>query len=123
MRGSVHAASRPGEGSCFTVRRRACPCCNRACPRWQGEGPPAAAGGLGGCYDCRIGGRFDTAMSRPRILIIEDERALTKVLAYNLEREGYEAVGAHDGQEGLRRAQTQPTDLIILDLMLPTLSG
>lgn len=62
-------------------------------------------------------------MARPRILIIEDERALTKVLCYNLEREGYETVVAHDGLEGLRRAQTQPVDLIILDLMLPTLSG
>jgi two-component system phosphate regulon response regulator PhoB len=62
-------------------------------------------------------------MSRPRILIIEDERALTKVLAYNLEREGYEPVIAHDGQEGLRKAQTLPTDLIILDLMLPSLNG
>src|SRR5947209_12135542 len=62
-------------------------------------------------------------MSRPRILIIEDERALTKVLAYNLEREGYEPVVAHDGQEGLRKAQTQPTDLVILDLMLPGLNG
>jgi two-component system phosphate regulon response regulator PhoB len=62
-------------------------------------------------------------MGRPRILIIEDERALTKVLAYNLEREGYDTAVAHDGQEGLRKAQTQPTDLILLDLMLPTLNG
>jgi two-component system phosphate regulon response regulator PhoB len=63
------------------------------------------------------------AMAKPRILIIEDERALTKVLSYNLEREGYETIVAHDGQEGLRKAQTQPVDLILLDLMLPTLSG
>ena len=62
-------------------------------------------------------------MARPRILIIEDERALTRVLCYNLEREGYEVVVAHDGLEGLRRAQTQPVDVIILDLMLPTLNG
>jgi two-component system phosphate regulon response regulator PhoB len=58
-----------------------------------------------------------------RILIIEDERALTEVLTYNLQREGYEAIVAHDGQEGLRKAQTQLPDLIILDLMLPLLSG
>jgi two-component system phosphate regulon response regulator PhoB len=62
-------------------------------------------------------------MSQTRILIIEDERALTKVLAYNLEREGYEVTVSHDGQEGLTRALTHPPDLIILDLMLPTLSG
>jgi two-component system phosphate regulon response regulator PhoB len=62
-------------------------------------------------------------MSRPRILIIEDERALTEVLTYNLQREGYETFVAHDGQEGLRKAQTLLPDLIILDLMLPVLDG
>lgn len=62
-------------------------------------------------------------MARPRILIVEDERALTKVLSYNLEREGYDTVVAHDGQEGLRKAQTQPFDLVILDLMLPIVNG
>src|SRR6266850_3491720 len=62
-------------------------------------------------------------MSRPRILIIEDERALTDVLSYNLQREGYETVVAHDGQEGLRKAQMQLPDVILLDLMLPGLDG
>src|SRR5207248_7439502 len=64
-----------------------------------------------------------TAMARPRILIIEDERALTDVLAYNLQREGYETFLAHEGQEGLRKAQTLLPDLILLDLMLPGMSG
>jgi len=59
----------------------------------------------------------------PRILIIEDERSLTKVLTYNLQREGYEVVLAHDGQEGLRKAQTLLPDLILLDLMLPVMGG
>jgi two-component system, OmpR family, phosphate regulon response regulator PhoB len=63
------------------------------------------------------------AKGRLRILVIEDERGLTDVLKYNLEREGYEAVIAHDGQEGLRKAQTLLPDLVILDLMLPTLGG
>jgi two-component system phosphate regulon response regulator PhoB len=62
-------------------------------------------------------------MARPRILIIEDERALTEVLTYNLQREGYDTLLAHDGQEGLRKAQTQLPDLILLDLMLPILNG
>jgi two-component system phosphate regulon response regulator PhoB len=62
-------------------------------------------------------------VARTRVLIIEDERDLTQVLAYNLQREGFEALVAHDGQEGLRKAQTLLPDLIILDLMLPTLSG
>ncbi len=60
---------------------------------------------------------------RARVLIIEDERGLTDVLTYNLQREGYETVVAHDGQEGLRKAQTLLPDIIILDLMLPVLNG
>jgi two-component system phosphate regulon response regulator PhoB len=63
------------------------------------------------------------ATTRLRILIIEDERALTDVLEYNLKREGYDTLTAHDGQEGLRKAQTLLPDLILLDLMLPGLSG
>jgi two-component system phosphate regulon response regulator PhoB len=62
-------------------------------------------------------------MTRPRVLIIEDERPLTEVLSYNLDRAGYEALVAHDGQEGLRKAQTLLPDLILLDLMLPVLGG
>ncbi len=62
-------------------------------------------------------------MSKPRILIIEDERQLVKTLEYNFQREGYETIVAHDGGEGLRKAQTIIPDLILLDLMLPGLSG
>jgi two-component system phosphate regulon response regulator PhoB len=60
---------------------------------------------------------------RSRILVIEDERGLTEVLSYNLQREGYETIVAHDGQEGLRKAQTLLPDLILLDLMLPVMNG
>jgi two-component system phosphate regulon response regulator PhoB len=60
---------------------------------------------------------------RMRILLIEDERGLTEALTWNLQREGYDVLVAHDGQEGLRRAQTLLPDLIILDIMLPGLNG
>jgi two-component system phosphate regulon response regulator PhoB len=62
-------------------------------------------------------------MTQPRILIIEDERALTEVLTYNLQRAGYEPIVAHDGQEGLRKAQTLLPEMVLLDLMLPVLNG
>ena len=62
-------------------------------------------------------------MPRPRILIIEDERALTEVLTYNLKREGFDSTVCFDGRDGLLKAQTQLPELIILDLMLPVLSG
>jgi two-component system phosphate regulon response regulator PhoB len=63
------------------------------------------------------------ATSRPRVLIIEDERDLVEGLVVNLQKEGYEAIVSYDGQEGLRKAQTLLPDLILLDLMLPGRSG
>ena len=62
-------------------------------------------------------------MPKPKILVIEDERALVEVLSYNLEREGFEVLVAHDGQEGLRQAQLKLPDLVVLDLMLPLKPG
>lgn len=62
-------------------------------------------------------------MSKPRILIVEDERSLAEVLTYNLEKEGFEVTTAADGQEGVRRAQAAPPDVVLLDLMLPIVEG
>ena len=62
-------------------------------------------------------------MTKPRILIIEDERALQEVLTYNLEREGFEVSVASDGQDGVRRARSFEPDVILLDLMLPVIDG
>jgi DNA-binding response OmpR family regulator len=58
-----------------------------------------------------------------QILIIEDEVALVESLSYQLEREGYEVLTAVDGRAGLDMALAQTPDLIILDLMLPGMSG
>lgn len=62
-------------------------------------------------------------MTKPKLLIIEDERSLQEVLTYNLEKEGFEVVVAADGHDGLRRVQTFQPDLVILDLMLPVIDG
>jgi two-component system phosphate regulon response regulator PhoB len=56
-------------------------------------------------------------------LIVEDETALTTLLRYNLEREGYRVFEARDGEEGLLLAGEVHPDLVILDWMLPQLSG
>ena len=65
----------------------------------------------------------EATMPKPKILVIEDERALVEVLAGNLEREGFEVMLAYDGQDGLRQAQLKLPDLIVLDLMLPVKPG
>jgi two-component system phosphate regulon response regulator PhoB len=57
------------------------------------------------------------------ILIIEDERDLLDLIAFNLEREGYRVITAHDGTSGLETARTSSPDMIILDLMLPGIMG
>ncbi|NNM04568.1 MAG: response regulator transcription factor [Gemmatimonadetes bacterium] len=58
-----------------------------------------------------------------RILVIEDDAAILRGLKDNLVAESYEVLTAEDGEEGYRLAREEGPDLIILDLMLPTLSG
>jgi two-component system alkaline phosphatase synthesis response regulator PhoP len=58
-----------------------------------------------------------------KILIVEDEPDMVLGLKDNFEFEGYEVLTASDGQTGLERARTQKPDLLILDIMLPKLSG
>ncbi len=61
--------------------------------------------------------------SEPSVLVVEDETALATLLRYNLEREGYRVFEAKDGEEALLVADETKPDLIILDWMLPQLSG
>lgn len=62
-------------------------------------------------------------MEKKKILIIEDEVNIARFLELELNHEGYEAHIAHDGREGLEKSIENPYDLIILDVMLPSLSG
>jgi len=59
----------------------------------------------------------------PRILVVEDDEALGTLLRYNLEREGYTVSVATDGEEALIQADEQLPDLVVLDWMLPRVSG
>jgi len=59
----------------------------------------------------------------PFVLIIEDETAISTLLEYNLQKEGFETALAEDGDEALLMAQERVPDLILLDWMLPKLSG
>ena len=64
-----------------------------------------------------------SSLSKPVVLIVEDEAALATMLRYNLEKQGFRVDEATDGQEALTRiAEAQP-DLVLLDWMLPVMSG
>src|SRR2546423_4066920 len=58
-----------------------------------------------------------------RILLVDDEQAVQTLLTYPLRKEGYEVVGAMDGQEALDRFSESRFDLVVLDIMLPKLDG
>ena len=58
-----------------------------------------------------------------RILIVEDEVKIARFVTLELQHEGYEVEAAHDGRTGLEKAESWKPDLLILDLMLPGLSG
>ena len=59
----------------------------------------------------------------PRILLVDDEASIQKLLSYPLRKEGYEVVAALDGQEALDRFGEGSFDLVVLDVMLPRLDG
>jgi two-component system, OmpR family, phosphate regulon response regulator PhoB len=62
-------------------------------------------------------------MAATNILVVEDEDALATLLQYNLEKEGYRITVASDGEEAMTLAQEQAPDLVVLDWMLPKVSG
>ena len=63
------------------------------------------------------------AASAPRILLVDDERSVQKLLAWPLRKEGYDVVEAYDGREALNQFRDGGFDLIVLDLMLPKVDG
>ena len=64
-----------------------------------------------------------TEKDTKRILIVDDEEGMVKVVKMYLEHHRYEVITANDGQVGLDKAKTEKPDLIVLDLMLPKTDG
>jgi len=62
-------------------------------------------------------------MIRPTVLLVEDEPAQREMLAYNLEAEGFDVITADNGEDGLILVDENDPDLIVLDWMMPQLSG
>ena len=66
---------------------------------------------------------IETSVTTTRVLIIEDDPTVAEVVARYLKREGYGVSVAADGAAGLRQALAAAPDLVVLDLMLPSMSG
>ncbi|MFO7246252.1 MAG: response regulator transcription factor [Thermaerobacter sp.] len=64
-----------------------------------------------------------TTLKGRRILVVDDDRRITSVLRRGLERAGCRVTAAHDGPEGLRMAQEDPPDAVVLDVMMPGMDG
>ena len=62
-------------------------------------------------------------MSMYKILVVDDEEPIAKILDFNLQKEGYEVIIAHDGEKAVELAFSENPDLILLDLMLPKKDG
>jgi DNA-binding response OmpR family regulator len=58
-----------------------------------------------------------------KILIVEDDKFLRELITKKLKDEGYETVGAGDGEEGLDKAKKESPDMVLLDLILPGIDG
>jgi DNA-binding response OmpR family regulator len=62
-------------------------------------------------------------VNKPRVLVVEDEAALAKVLKLRLEMEGFEVRAAGDGQEAMEMIAQQRPDIVVCDLMMPVMDG
>lgn len=62
-------------------------------------------------------------MSATKVMIVEDEEAISQLLEYNLAKEGFTAITATDGEEALIKVEEERPDVVLLDWMLPNVSG
>src|SRR5438094_189650 len=62
-------------------------------------------------------------MSKGTVLVIDDEKDLIELVRYNLDKEGFDVVAAHDGSSGLEIATRHKPNLVVLDLMMPGMDG
>jgi CheY-like chemotaxis protein len=58
-----------------------------------------------------------------KILVVDDERHIVRLIQVNLERQGYNVVTAHDGKEALEKVASEKPDLVVLDVMMPYMDG
>jgi two-component system, OmpR family, alkaline phosphatase synthesis response regulator PhoP len=62
-------------------------------------------------------------MGSHRVLVVDDEPGIVDIARANLEAQGYQVIGAHDGQEALEKIRTEKPDLVVLDILMPEMDG
>ena len=63
------------------------------------------------------------AILQKKVLIVDDEKNIVDIIAFNLKKEGFQIIKAADGEEGLRKTFEQQPDIILLDIMMPKMDG
>jgi DNA-binding response OmpR family regulator len=81
----------------------------------QRIGPAGAPVPAGACHA--------TAMNKPRVLLVDDDRSILDALGTVIESEGFEVVRAADGHEAVEKFCQQPVDIVLLDLNMPVKGG
>ena len=63
------------------------------------------------------------AVLQKKVLIVDDEKNIVDIIAFNLKKEGFQVIKAGDGEEGLKKTFEQQPDIILLDIMMPKMDG
>jgi DNA-binding response OmpR family regulator len=67
--------------------------------------------------------KTDSANGKTKVLVVEDDRFLLKILTMKFSAEGFDVASASDGEDGLKQLVSDPPDLLVLDLILPKMNG
>jgi CheY-like chemotaxis protein/anti-sigma regulatory factor (Ser/Thr protein kinase) len=115
--GDVSVWSQVGQGSTFTIKIPAH--LHEAVPTIQSQPAAEASERADGPADVRAPG--DQSMTR--VLVVEDEESYREALSYMLSKEGFEVIEAEDGATGIAEFDRRGADIVLLDLMMPGVSG
>lgn len=85
--------------------------------------PPRKRGRRGGTLTGAAGKWDDAAVAQEKILVVEDDKDIVRLLKYNLEKEGHRVIVAGDGEAGLAALRKERPELLVLDVMIPKLDG
>ena len=66
---------------------------------------------------------MDPSTKKNRILVVDDEKGLVKLIRLNLEQDGFEVVEANNGAEAMEKLRVTLPDLVLLDVMMPDMDG